>query len=421
MHVLILNQTFHPDTAATAQHMWDLVRDLDQRGHRVSIITSRIAYGSDEILGPAFERTWQAIEIHRVAGTRFGKKSRLGLLGRLSDFASFYVAAGVKLFRLPTPDVVLALTSPPMISTLAVGLKWFARNLRGRSPRLVYYVMDLYPDAAVASGVMRPGGVMERLLSRLTARTLAASDAVISLGRDMTARMIERFGTSADPRRIHRVTPWADEGELFPVAKADNRLVRELGLADVFTIVYSGNLGLPHDLETLVEAIDATRDQADLRWLFIGGGRRMDELKRLAADRAWPHVQILPYQRREDLNLSLNLADVHLISQLPAFTGVVVPSKLFGILAVGKPSLMIGPADAEVSRILTEREAGLVISNGDAAALTQALLTLRDDPALRSRLGANARAALEAQYACRLACQRIEAILRGETVERPTP
>lgn len=414
MNVLILNQTFHPDTAATAQHMWDLARYLDERGHRVSVITSRVAYGSDEVIGPAREKLGRAIDVHRVSGTRFGKRSRLGLAGRLSDFASFYLAAGVKLFQLPTPDAVVALTSPPMVSTLAVGLKWFAQTMRGRAPRLVYYVMDLYPDAAVASGVMRQGGWLEGALSRLTARTLAASDAVISLGRDMTDRMRQRFGPAADVRKIHLVTPWADEAELWPVAKEDNRLAAELGLADTFNVVYSGNLGLPHDLETMIAAINATRDDAGLRWVFIGGGKRLEQLKAEAARQAWPHFIWLPYQKREDLNLSLNLADVHLISQLPAFTGVVVPSKLFGILAVGRPSIIIGSAEAEVSRILTEQEAGIVLPNGDGDGLVKAVRTLRDDSALRQRLSDNARRALIETYSCGCACKRLEAIITGE-------
>jgi colanic acid biosynthesis glycosyl transferase WcaI len=212
---------------------------------------------------------------------------------------------------------------------------------------------------------------------------------------------------------VHVVQPWADDRDLHPLPKSENRLAAELGLADRFTVVYSGNLGVAHDLDTLVGAIDATRDRDDLRWLFIGGGSGFDKLRATAASRHWPHVTSMPFRDRAGLNESLNLADVHLLSQLPAFTGVVVPSKLFGILAVGRPAIMVGPADAECARILREHDAGLVVPNGDAAGLVAAIDRLRDDPGLRERMGGNARAALEQHYSRSLAVARVEAILRS--------
>jgi glycosyltransferase involved in cell wall biosynthesis len=121
----------------------------------------------------------------------------------------------------------------------------------------------------------------------------------------------------------------------------------------------------------------------------------------------------MPYQDRKTLNQSLNLADVHLVSQLPAFTGIVVPSKLYGILAVGKPSIMIGPADAECSRVISETASGYVIPNGDAAALVQALRYLKANPDVRQTMGSRARQAFQTNYDCPIACSRIETILQS--------
>ena len=234
MRVLILNQTFFPDVAATAQHMWDLARFLEQRGHRVTAVTSRNEYGTGRIIGPAFERIGR-IEIHRVSGTRFGKTH---LAGRLADFASFYAAAAVALWQLPSPEVILALTSPPLIATLAM----LRKQLGEHRTKLVYHVMDLYPDAAVAMGIMRFGSTMERTLMHISARALRASDAIIALGRDMNDRLVRRYGVRAEG--VHVVTPWADGRELYPLPRSSNALATELGLAGTFNIVYSGNLGL---------------------------------------------------------------------------------------------------------------------------------------------------------------------------------
>lgn len=416
MHVLILNQTFHPDTAATAQLMWDLALHLDTSGHRVSVVTSRADYGSDQLHDHSYQVYGRRIEVHRVAGTRFGKGSRLGLAGRLSDFGSFYLAAARELWRQPTPDVILALTSPPMVAWLAVLLKAYRKWLGERAPRVVYHVMDLYPDAAEAAGTLRAGGLASRALARLTAFTVGRADATIVLGRDMRERVLARYATRARAAvvaRVHVVAPWADAELLHPLGKARNALAADLGLSESFNVVYSGNLGIAHDVETIVRAIDATRGWDGLCWLFIGGGSGFGRLRAEAARRRWPHVRFLPFQPRESLNASLNLADVHLVSQLPAFTGVVVPSKLFGIMAVGRPAVMVGPAEAECSRVLRQHQAGEVVANGDAAGLANAIARLRGDDEYRARLGHNARAASESRYSRSIATARIEAILRS--------
>jgi glycosyltransferase involved in cell wall biosynthesis len=414
MHVMILNQTFYPDTAATAQHMWDLARHLDRRGDTVTVVSSRVYYGTDRQHEHALDRYGAHITVERVAGTRFGKNSRAGLIGRALDFLSFYLAAGAKLRSLPEPpDVVLALTSPPMISSLAAALRWVDAKLGRRTPRRVCHEMDLYPDAAVASGFTREGSSLERLLTAITARTLASADAVIALGRDMQQRILDHSGGRVDPARVCVVTPWAEGDQLRPVDKRDNPMARSLGLDDVFTVVYSGNLGIAHDLDTIARAIELTRDDPRICWLFIGGGKRFDELRRIVDERRWRHLRILPFQPREDLSATLNLADVHLVSQLPSFTGVVVPSKLFGILAVGKPAILVGPAETECGRIIAEHDAGVIVANGDAEALVAAIQRLRDDPALRRAMGARARSAFEREYDAPISCARIEEILRG--------
>ncbi len=407
MHVLILNQTFYPDVAATGQLMWDLARHLERRGHRITAVTSRNFYGTTRQHDLAHE--WIGdIEIHRLGGTALGKRN---LLSRLLDFASFYLAAARHLQNHPLPDVVLSLTSPPMISTLAMLQKQFRRRPDGSRVRLVYHMMDLYPEAAVASGLMRPGNPIDRALHRLTARALKLSDAVITLGEDMRRRLERDYSEAVIPRLIHVVQPWADGNALFPMADAANPMRENLGLNGSFNIVYSGNLGVAHDLDTMLAAMKLMRDDADARWVFIGGGKRFDLLQEQVRGAGLANARFFPFQERDSLNESLNLADVHLVSQLPSFTGVVVPSKLFGILAVGKPTVMIGPADAECSRVVAAADAGFIVANGDADTLVRRLRQLRNDPAQREAIGTRARRAFEQNYEQRVACARIASIL----------
>lgn len=407
MHILILNQTFYPDVTATAQHMWDLSRFLEMKGHRITALTSQHRYGSDETLGAAYEKIGR-IEIHRIGGTSFGKR---GTLARIVDFGSFYAAAALALQRLPQPDVTVALTTPPMITSLPALYRLFRQGRVGTRGALVYYAMDLYPDALIASDALAENGLGDRAFSAVTRQAMNASDAIIALGRDMRDRIIRRYGQRLSSK-IHLVRPWADGRALFPLNRSDNALARTWDVADTFNVVYSGNLGIAHDLDTMIRAIEITANDAGMQWLFIGGGKRYQALQRRVENAQWSHVKMLPYQERETLNASLNLADVHLVSQSPAFTGIVVPSKLLGIMAVGKPAIMIGPRECECSQILQEHDAGYVVPPGDAEMLVSHLRNLRRDRALTDRLGRNARSAFDLHYESQIACAQVEAVLR---------
>ena len=270
MNVLLLNQTFHPDVAATAQHLWDLARHLAANGHRVTVVTGRSYYGTDRQHEHPREMI-EGIDIHRVRGSALGKGSTLR---RLTDFATFYAAAALRVARLEAPDVIVALTSPPMIALIGTLTKR-RRTAKGRHVRFVYYVMDVYPDAQVASGMLRRGSLIERVLRAVTGWTLRSADGIIVLGRDMRQLLLERYGRQASAERIHIVRPWADATELRFLEKSRNALAERTGTHRVFTVVHSGNFGIAHDVDTIVGAIHLTRDEPGLLWLFIGAGRRI--------------------------------------------------------------------------------------------------------------------------------------------------
>lgn len=385
--------------------MWDLAQHLQRAGHTVRVLTSRQFYGTDR-LHELVEETIDGIHVKRVRGTAFGKKN---ILGRLSDFATFYLAAAYDLLRAEKPDVILSLTSPPLISLLPA----FVRCIWGGKPALVHHVMDLYPEALEAHGMMTPRHPLYRLFHLATGFTLSQSDAVIALGHDMKELLLRSYRGNLSASNVHVVQPWAEGDKLWPTDRHANPLLDQAGLRNTFNLIYSGNLGLAHDVDTITQAIRQTATDHALRWVFVGSGKRYDALKMQAAEERWQNATFLPFAPREMLNQSLNMADVHLVSQLPQFTGIVVPSKLYGIFAVGKPTLMVGPADCECSRAIKGHDAGLVVECGDVDGLVSAVKRLRDDPNLRQRMGANARNAFARNYDRPVACDRIERILLG--------
>ena len=389
LRVLLVNQAYAPDAAATAQHCEDLAQHLIAQGHGVSVIASRSIYGQTGAKLPRRE-TLDGVHVHRVGLSLFGKR---GLALRALDFGLFYVAALWRAVwvRVPIdgqrkkPDVVVTLTTPPFIGGVGVLLRWL------RGCRHIYWAMDLYPDVLVAAGLSQPNGMMTRALAALNRWEMRRSDRVVALGRCMRG-LIQSQGIKPD--HIDVIGVWAPTapGEEVPDPAASS--YRETwSLHGKFVVQYSGNFGLAHDYETFCDAMLHVRQRDDVVFLFAGGGKRIEPLKGFVEEHGLTNVMFQPYQPRENLPDLLSLANVHLISQSPTFTGIVVPSKLFGIMAAGRASLFVGPAEAEVARVLDETGGGRRFEIGAGQALGDAILELADDPARALQMG---RAALDA-------------------------
>lgn len=402
MHVVLLNQAFYPDVVATAQMARDLAGHLVERGHRVSVVASRSVYGKSGAQLPKRE-TVDGIEIHRVGASLFGRSN---ILLRAADFAIFYLRAAFRLLRLDKPDVVVAFTTPPFIAQLAL------LNRRLRGSKSVLWLMDMYPDVAVACGVMKPGSPLTRFFDRLNRRILRKSDAVVVLGRCMERLVLDK---GADPERVTRIPVWADTSGIAPVAHDENPFRAELGLPDnAFVVMYSGNWGIAHDAETICAAMKSVaenppRDDAGaeipVRFVFIGGGKRRPEVEAFIDEHGLgEHARYLDYLPRDQIRYSLGAADVHLITVREGLEGMIVPSKLFGIMAAGRASIYLGSPESEIARILSETESGRVFAEGESEAVAEAIRALALDRDHAVAMGDRARAALLGSYDARTAC-----------------
>ncbi len=408
MRVLLINQTFYPDHAATAQHAHDLARDLVAAGHEVMVIASRSAYGSRGAALPRRE-TVDGVEVHRVGVSFFGKAS---LLLRLIDFLVFYVLALFKAFTLRRPDVVTPFTTPPMIVLVGYLLS------RVKRCACVYWVMDLYPDVPVAFGVLKRGGVAARGLEWVHRYVMRRVDRAVVLGRCMRDR-VEGKGVPAS--RLALIRPWADAAELAPLDRDANPLRAQWGLGDRWVVMYSGNLGLAHDADTLFEAMRRLDERGDLAFVFVGGGKGMSQLEGRVREAGLSGVRFEPYQPRERLAASLSAADLHLISQSSSMTGLLVPSKAMGVMASGRPAVFVGDAEAEAGRLLAEEGAGRVSPPGDALGLAEAIAWFASHRDEARVMGAAARRAVVERYDRSHATAAWERLLQGCVDARTHP
>ncbi len=362
MRVLLINQVFHPDPQSTGQHLSGLAQALVKAGHEVTVLTGRREYDNPARCYPARE-TWRGIEIIRVASSGFGHGAKWK---RAADFFTFIVAATLRAIFLRRADVVVALTTPPLISVLGAML---ARLWQGR---FIYWVMDLNPDEAVAIGWLKPDGAMTRLLYKASRWSLRQAEWVIVLDDYMRAR-IEAKGIEAE--KIVTLPIWM-HGEVRFDAAGRERFRRKHGLEDKFVVMYSGNHTPVHPLETLVEAARLLREETRIHFCYVGGGIEWRRLREQAQAESWPNASFIGYQPFAELSASLSAADAQVVVMGDAFLGIVHPCKVYNLLAAERPFVFIGPERCHVTDLIREAGLGEVaasVRHGESRALAETL------------------------------------------------
>jgi glycosyltransferase involved in cell wall biosynthesis len=289
--------------------------------------------------------------------------------------------------------VVVTMTTPPLLSAIGECLQRF------RGSRHFIWEMDLFPDALVSLNAMREGGWADRFLGTIADHCRRRADAVIALGPCMETRLLRR-GIPAE--RIHIADNWADGEEIRPLPPRDG--------ADLH-ILYSGNLGLSHDIETIAAAMEKLDGDSRFRFSFAGGGARREELEARCRSKAAGNVNFLPYAKRKDVSASLGSCDIGLVTLKPECSGTVVPSKVYGLMAAGRPILFIGPPDASAARLVERHACGWRVDSGDTGALVELLYRLERDRSAVHSAGVRARDAFENHYDIAIGVARVSAIL----------
>ncbi len=400
MRFLFVNQYYWPDVASTGQHLTDLAEHLAAAGHEVQVLCSAGNYLGGEGSTPAVE-DHEGVEIRRVRGTRLGQRG--SRLGRIVDYAAFHCMAGLRTVFARRADVVVTLTTPPLL-----GL-WGALAARLRRTRHVNFVMDLHPDAEFAAGMLKRTSLLGRLLEGLNAFALRAADLNVCLGPYQGARVLAK-GVGCD--RVAEIPIWSDGQEINPI-DFDRHLTRERnGWGDKFVVLYSGNAGLVHRFDEILEAAQRLELRApDVLFCFQGGGPRRAEIQAFVERHGLKNVELRPYVERSELSNALSAADCHFMSLEPAQTGIAVPGKLQGILAAGRPVLFTGAERCESADWIRAAGAGRAFGVDDVDGLIGAILEWRADAQLVVELGARARDYFDANFERELCCEAWREVL----------
>lgn len=395
--LLFVNQHYYPDVAATGQKLTDLAEYLAGRGYEVTVLCSQGQYLSGDMKVPA-EEIHRGVQIIRLGATSFGRATHLK---RLLDYASFYIKVFLKLLTGPRYSYTIWLTTPPLLSVAGAMLLMLRRQPYG------IWSMDLHPDAEEALGLIRPGGILSKLLHALNNWGYRKADFVVDLGKYMKARIL---GKGVALHRTHTVPMWDRLDGIRNLVHENNSLRYQLGLQDKFVVMYSGNAGLAHRFDEVLEAMRSLKDHPDICFLFVGDGPRKVEIIDFVRMHQIKNFHYLDYFPRNQLGDSLAVADVHLLTLRKEMAGIAVPCKLFGIMATARPAVMIGPEASEPAAVIMEEHAGIVVDParyGSRASmqLVDTLLDLYKKPELCRQYGKKGAASFKYKFNYDTGCE----------------
>ena len=357
MHILFINQYFYPDTASTGQLLTELCVSLVGE-HRVSVLCGTPSYNPVKRIKAKwpFEREdYQDVHVFRTASTGF---SRANMIGRCLNYVSYLLNAFLSSLLVEKPDIVVAMTDPPIAGLVGLLVK------KRRKIPVVTVVHDLHPDIGVILGKIHNPLVI-KVVDGIVKFILRRVEHVVTIGKSMQQRIADK---GVDTDRTSVISNWVDVDLITPQPK-ENPFSLEHGIVDDFTVMYSGNIGLSQNLSSIIDAASILSDEHRVRFLLIGDGAAKADLKRTAERRGLRNLLFLPYQPKEMLRYSLSSGNIHLVPLDRRLQGYIVPSKVYGIMAAGRPFLALVNQNSEVAEIARRFNCGIVVEPDNAEAL----------------------------------------------------
>ena len=399
MRILFINQCYWPDSAATAQILTDLAEELASRSHQVTIVCSRKPYAGQKGTYPKKE-IHNGVKIRRIASLGLGKKA--GMIGRFIDAFSYVAGTLFVSLTMKKQDAVVTLSSPPLIGVVG------RINQIIRRTAHINWCMDVFPDNGVEFGVIRRNGWIHKIIAASASFYLKSADAVAVLSKYMATR-IRRYGVNDE--NISIVPVWADGRKLKPVTNKENWFLQKYLLKDKFVVMFSGNLTYGGDIDTVIKALSELRSDRDIVFVLISEGCRFDEFRTKCEELNLENVLFLSYQKRDELSYSLSAASVHLITNKKGLEGIREPCKVYGILAAGRPFILIGDSRCAAGDIAKEHDVGIIMEEGDVPNLVRVIRNLKKSQKEWARMCQISRKIFEKQYDAIYAINSFENIL----------
>ncbi|MBW4612851.1 MAG: glycosyltransferase family 4 protein [Desmonostoc vinosum HA7617-LM4] len=390
----VITQFFPPDFAPTGQLIEELVKQLGQQGVDVEVFTSQPGYAFRSGTAPAIERAGRI----RIQRSRTAQLWPGRIRGKAVNGVLYTLRAAIYLLRAwQRRNLLLVTSAPPFLPIVA-----YLAHLLFRLP-YVCILYDLYPDIAIALGVISKNSPLARLWRAINRQIWRSAKGIVVLSPAMKQRVVASCPQIAD--KVSVIHSWANPELIVPIAKQENWFAWKHDLVQKFTVLYSGNLGRCHDMATILEAAKELQDEP-IQFVFIGGGAKRDDLIQDVEQSGLRNFTFLPYQDKQILPYSLTACDLSLVTVDSTTEGLVVPSKLYSALAAGRPIGVICSQYSYLRQMITEAGCGATFDNGDSHALAQFIRLLSRDQQLGERMGKSGRQYLRSHFTLKIISQQ---------------
>ncbi len=382
--IIFVLQYFYPEVASTAQLMSELAEDMVKKGLKVTAFTGQPTYVRSKTL-PVKENV-NGMRIERVSCTRFEKNS---FLGRMLNWTSYTVLVFFKLLFSRKKTPLFIVSQPPFLFVVGYILNII------RKQKYVCLIYDLYPELPQGLGYIKQGSLLAKIWKRCNKGFFNRAEYVIVPSENMKKLIEQNIGRSEDKVRV--IYNWSDGDLIKPLNKKDNWFSQKHGLVDKLTILYAGNIGLFHQLESLIDAADKLRGKK-VKFVFIGEGGKKNKLIDMANEKKLENVLFLPYQDKKILPYSLTCGDVSVVSLEKGLDCVAAPCKLYTSLSAGQIILGLVDEESDVAKIVNEYKCGFCVAQDDVVGIENIINNLCNKDSLREQYQINARKCFEENF-----------------------
>lgn len=392
--VLIYAHYFYPDVASTGQILTELCEGL-QDDFQITVICVVPSYTGK--IEPEYKKRLLFMEKHhnvnviRVRVSEFDKSSKLS---RAKNILAYFFGAIYATFKVGDQDLIFSISQPPILGgVLGVIGKVIKKS------KFIYNIQDFNPEQTEVVGYSK-SRILIKVARAIDKLSCKLSDLIIVVGRDMQETLNRRFNYKNVPRNVV-INNWIDEKQIFPISSEHPDVIafkKKYNLMNKFIFMYSGNIGLYYDLENIIKVIGEFKNRNDIVFAFVGDGSVKQKLVDYVEDNKLENVRFIPYQKKEELNFSLNAADVHIVTNAKGIKGISVPSKVYGVMACGKSILSILEEHSEARLLIEGSGCGMSAAPGDYLKIKDIINYIIENKGSFRDLGMKGRLFLEKGY-----------------------
>lgn len=389
--LLIYAHYYYPDVASTGQILTDLAEGIEDKFEItvICVVPSYTGVVKEEYKDKwIYHESYNGVNVIRVRVPEFNKSNKVS---RIKNLLAYFINAIKVTFKLEKQDYIFSISQPPIMGgLLGVIGKWL------KGGKFIYNIQDFNPEQTQAVGYSKSKKVM-KFAMYLDKFSCKKADKVIVVGRDMQKTLINRFKGRNVPKNIF-INNWINEKEVYPLKSDDVEVLKfkeKYGLKDKYIIMYSGNIGLYYDLKNIIKVIAKFKTRDDIVFAFVGEGTVKKDIEEYVNNNNISNVKFIPYQPKDKINYSFNAADIHLVVNAKGIKGVSVPSKLYGVMAAGKPVLGVLEENSEARLIIDESDCGICMEPGEYEEIYKGIEYVLNNKDNINKKGINGRVYLE--------------------------